>query len=76
MMPGENQSGAGGIVSEATSGTCQNCTVLNQVRSNENAIKFFECLLSVFIVLLCAVKTKKKLASEYCYDVGNIIGCS
>ncbi|XP_060777414.1 little elongation complex subunit 1 isoform X2 [Neoarius graeffei] len=30
MMPGENQSGAEGIVSEATSGTCQNCTVLNQ----------------------------------------------
>ncbi|KAB5586584.1 hypothetical protein PHYPO_G00003390 [Pangasianodon hypophthalmus] len=30
MMPGENQSGAGGIASEATSGTCQNCTVLNQ----------------------------------------------
>ncbi|XP_058251745.1 little elongation complex subunit 1 [Hemibagrus wyckioides] len=30
MMPGVNQSGAGGIASEATSGTCQNCTVLNQ----------------------------------------------
>lgn len=30
MMPGENQSKAGGIASEATSGTCQNCTVLNQ----------------------------------------------
>jgi len=33
MMPGENQSKAGGIASEATPGTCQNCTVLNQVRS-------------------------------------------
>ncbi|KAG1940163.1 little elongation complex subunit 1 isoform X3 [Pimephales promelas] len=30
MMPGENQSKAGGIASEATPGTCQNCTVLNQ----------------------------------------------
>ncbi|XP_067256950.1 little elongation complex subunit 1 [Chanodichthys erythropterus] len=30
MMPGENQAKAGGIASEATSGTCQNCTVLNQ----------------------------------------------
>ncbi|NP_001030137.2 little elongation complex subunit 1 [Danio rerio] len=30
MMPGENQSNARGIASEATSGTCQNCTVLNQ----------------------------------------------
>ncbi|XP_016107154.1 little elongation complex subunit 1 isoform X1 [Sinocyclocheilus grahami] len=30
MMPGENQSKAVGIASEATSGTCQNCTVLNQ----------------------------------------------
>lgn len=29
-MPGESQSGTGGIASEATSGTCQNCTVLNQ----------------------------------------------
>ncbi|KAL1259062.1 hypothetical protein QQF64_009639 [Cirrhinus molitorella] len=29
-MPGENQSKAVGIASEATSGTCQNCTVLNQ----------------------------------------------
>lgn len=33
MMPGENQSKAVGIASEATSGTCQNCTVLNQVRT-------------------------------------------
>ncbi|XP_057195947.1 little elongation complex subunit 1 isoform X2 [Triplophysa rosa] len=30
MMPGENQSKVGGIASDATSGTCQNCTVLNQ----------------------------------------------
>ncbi|XP_067305330.1 little elongation complex subunit 1 isoform X2 [Pseudorasbora parva] len=30
MMPGENQSKGGGIASEATPGTCQNCTVLNQ----------------------------------------------
>uniref|UniRef100_A0A8C2GHJ2 Little elongation complex subunit 1 C-terminal domain-containing protein n=1 Tax=Cyprinus carpio TaxID=7962 RepID=A0A8C2GHJ2_CYPCA len=30
MMPGENQSKSVGIASEATSGTCQNCTVLNQ----------------------------------------------
>ncbi|XP_062848701.1 little elongation complex subunit 1 [Trichomycterus rosablanca] len=31
MMPGENQSGAGGMAaSEATTGTCQNCTVLHQ----------------------------------------------
>ncbi|XP_073703557.1 little elongation complex subunit 1 [Garra rufa] len=30
MMPGENQTKAVGIASEATSGTCQNCTVLNQ----------------------------------------------
>ncbi|XP_058602258.1 little elongation complex subunit 1 isoform X2 [Onychostoma macrolepis] len=30
MMPGENQSKAVGIASEATSGTCQNCAVLNQ----------------------------------------------
>ncbi|XP_053351179.1 little elongation complex subunit 1 [Clarias gariepinus] len=30
MMPGENQSGAGEVGSEATIGTCQNCTVLNQ----------------------------------------------
>ncbi|GAA6089971.1 little elongation complex subunit 1 [Tachysurus ichikawai] len=30
MMPGVNQSGAAGIASEASSGTCQNCTVLNQ----------------------------------------------
>ncbi|XP_050988350.1 little elongation complex subunit 1 [Labeo rohita] len=30
MMPGENQSKVVGIASEATSGTCQNCTVLNQ----------------------------------------------
>ncbi|KAK2855486.1 hypothetical protein Q7C36_007355 [Tachysurus vachellii] len=29
-MPGVNQSGAAGIASEASSGTCQNCTVLNQ----------------------------------------------
>ncbi len=33
MMPGENQSKAVGIAYEATSGTCQNCTVLNQVRT-------------------------------------------
>ncbi|RXN05948.1 little elongation complex subunit 1-like isoform X2 [Labeo rohita] len=32
MMPGENQSKVVGIASEATSGTCQNCTVLNQVK--------------------------------------------
>ncbi|XP_027017909.2 little elongation complex subunit 1 [Tachysurus fulvidraco] len=30
MMPGVNQSGAAGIASEASSGTCQNCAVLNQ----------------------------------------------
>ncbi|XP_052000045.1 little elongation complex subunit 1 [Xyrauchen texanus] len=30
MMPGENQSKAGGIAFEATTGICQNCTVLNQ----------------------------------------------
>ncbi|XP_051574122.1 LOW QUALITY PROTEIN: little elongation complex subunit 1-like [Myxocyprinus asiaticus] len=30
MMPGDNQSKAGEIASEATTGTCQNCTVLNQ----------------------------------------------
>ncbi|TSL82493.1 Little elongation complex subunit 1 [Bagarius yarrelli] len=30
MMPGVNQSAAGGIASEATSVTCQNCTILNQ----------------------------------------------
>lgn len=29
-MPGENQSKVGGIASDATCGTCQNCTVLNQ----------------------------------------------
>ncbi|XP_046702326.1 little elongation complex subunit 1 [Silurus meridionalis] len=30
MMPGESQSGPGGVAVEASSGTCQNCTVLNQ----------------------------------------------
>ncbi|KAK1794804.1 hypothetical protein P4O66_010005 [Electrophorus voltai] len=30
MMPGENQSKAGEVASEATSGTCQNCTILNR----------------------------------------------
>ncbi|XP_073667776.1 little elongation complex subunit 1 isoform X2 [Paramisgurnus dabryanus] len=30
MMPGENQSKVAEIASDATSGTCQNCTVLNQ----------------------------------------------
>ncbi|XP_048882196.1 little elongation complex subunit 1 [Brienomyrus brachyistius] len=42
MMPGENQSKIAGIASDATAGTCQNCTVLQQ-----NVNEYVAALLSL-----------------------------
>ncbi|XP_030639092.1 little elongation complex subunit 1 [Chanos chanos] len=56
MMPGENQSKTGGIASEATSDTCQNCTVLNQTLDD---------YVAAFLTLKQKIIDTDHLLSEY-----------
>ncbi|XP_055065422.2 little elongation complex subunit 1 isoform X1 [Misgurnus anguillicaudatus] len=68
MMPGETQSKVAEIASDATSGTCQNCTVLNQ--RNIMPVKIQKATsLDEYVAALITLKQKiidtDRLLSEY-----------